>query len=303
MRERIDLSSILIRAAIGVERKACRMLLNTQDRFCYDEGLHIARTTATSPQVLGALSLTPLRDPQGEGAILMHAHVLPAWRRCGIGSQLLQTAVDAARRNNAHSVIVQCDSQSELEGVSFLDAKGFQRTEVLTTFEASTERLSSHIRGLRDRLLKSNRVPLEARLIDLRDAPIMQVAKLHAEYLAGTPQSITRMLNEQLANDGYCHHCVLMLDQKVVGLVLARTVNGVSTVESEVLDPSYRASAQFGWASVVLLAEEIDWGVARNSVLTHFSCTSGNRATQRLAKRSGAIPIREKIVFCLRLDY
>lgn len=302
MKERLAPDAIRIRPAEGAERRACRMLLQTgPEGVGQVDALLLAITTDPAPRMLGALSLLSLRDAAGGAALLVSGRVVGPWRRRGVGSLLLETAINEARQRGARSLMVQNDPRADPDGDAFLAAKGFRRSEELRTFEASTARLAAHICALRDRLRGANRIPPEARVVPLRDAPLAQVARLHAEHLTGTPQTVAERLNELLVRDDRGHHGALMLGERLLGLVLARTVDGVSTVESRVLAPTGRAAAGGGWASVLPLAEGLDAALARGSRVVRFSCNSGNQQTLRLAERCGATVVGEQWVHRLEV--
>ena len=301
MKDRLPPAAVQIRRAEGAERRACRMLLQTgPEGLGHVDALLLAITTDPAPRMLGALSLLSLRDAAGAPALLVAGRVVGPWRRRGVGSLLLETAVAEARRWGASSLLVQNNPRADPDGEAFLAAKGFVRKEELRTFEAPTARLAAHICALRDRLGQANRIPPEARVIPLREAPLTQVARLHADHLTGTPQTVGERLNELLVRDNDGHHGALMLGERLLGLVLARTVDGVSTVESRVLAPTGRAAAGSGWASVLPLAEGLDAALVRGSRVVRFSCTSGNHQTLRFAERCGAIVVGEQWVH--RLD-
>lgn len=295
MKDRLDPAGIRIRRAEGAERRACRMLLQPgPEGLGQVDELLLALTTDSAPRMLGALALLSLRDAAGAAALLVSGRVVGPWRRRGVGSLLLETALAEARHRGARSLMAQNNPRADPDGHAFLAAKGFVRSEELRTFEASTARLAAHICALRDRLRAANRIPPEARVVPLREAPLGQVARLHADHLTGTPQTVAERLNELLVRDDGGHHGALMLGDQLLGLVLVRTVEGVSSVESRVLAPTGRAASGSGWASVLPLAEGLDAALARGSRVVRFSCNSGNHQTLRLAERCGATMVGEQ---------
>lgn len=303
MSDRRSPTSVQVRFAEGAERRACRMLLHTADRLGHLGDLAIATTADDAvPQMVGALSMLPLRDARGRGALFVSARVIRPWRRRGVGSRLLDFAISEAGRVGAATLMAQGDPQSEPEGVVFLDAKGFVGTETLTTFEAGTRSIAERLGPLLDHLRRSDRIPPDARMVPLRHAPLVAAARLHAEHLAGTVRGVSETINDLLVRDDADDHAVLMIGDEVHGLLLGNTVDGVTVVEAEVLAPSLRTSGgSSGWASAFMLGERLEWGLSRGSRITRFSCVSGNRPTRRLASRLRAKPIREEIVFRLAL--
>lgn len=303
MSGRLDRGSVRLRPAEGAERRACRMLLPDADRLGHVGDLLIATTLGDDPQVLGGLSLLAARDSAGAGMLLVAARVVRTWRRRGVGSMLLEAATADARRVGARSIVAPCDHAAEPAGAAFLEAKGFARAEVLTTFELRTEGVVEYLVPLVERLRSSDRIPPEARMVPLRQAPIVAAARLHADHLAGTVGGVSDTLNDLLVRGDADDHAVLMIGDEVHGLLIGNTVDGVTVVDAEVLSPACRISGgSSGWASVFMLAERLEWGLSRGSRITRFSCLSGNRPTRRLAQRLGARAIREDVVFRLALD-
>jgi len=302
MSGRLDRSKVFLRIAEGAERRACRMLLPDGDRLGHLGDLLIATTAEPSPQVLGALSLLALRYAHGAGAVLASARVVQGWRRRGVGSLLLEAAVAEARRLGACAIVAQADAAALPEGAAFLAARGFAPAEMLTTFEVATDAVVTYLRPLVDRLRSADRVPPEARMVPLRQAPIVAVARLHAEHLAGSVPGVCETLNDLLVRSDADDHAVLLIGEEVHGLLIGNTVDGVTVVDAEVLSPACRVSGgSSGWASVFMLAERLEWGLSRGSRLTRFSCVSGNRPTRRLAQRLRARPIRAEVVYRLGL--
>lgn len=302
MSGRLDRSKVSLRIAEGAERRACRMLLPDGDRLGHLGDLLIATTAEPSPQVLGSLSLLAIRDSHGAGTLLASARVVQGWRRRGVGSRLLEAAVEEARRLGARAIIAQGDPAAAPDGVAFLAASGFAPAEVLTTFEVATDAVVAYLQPLVDRLRSADQVPPEARMVPLRQAPIVAVARLHAEHLAGSVPGVSETLNDLLVRSDADDHAVLMIGEEVHGLLIGNTVDGLTVVDAEVLSPACRVSGgSSGWASAFMLAERLEWGLSRGSRLTRFSCVSGNRPTRRLAQRLGAQPIREEVVHRLGL--
>lgn len=302
MSGRLDASSVSIRIAEGAERRACRMLLADADRLGYAGGLWLATTSAGAPVVLGALSLQPVRDADGRGAAIASARVVRAWRRRGVGTMLLDAAIAEARRGGAVALVVRIDPPAAPDGVLFLEAQGFRRVETLTTVEVPTAAIVEYLAPLEARLREADLIPGDARMRPLREAPIAEVARLHAEHLSGTREGVAEMLRGLLLRADADDHAVLMIGDEVHGFLLGTTVDGVTTVDVEVLSPECRISGgSSGWASVFMLAERLAWGLSRGSRVTRFSSVSTNRPTRRLGARLGARPVAEQVVYRLEL--
>jgi len=301
MSGRIDPSSVSIRIAEGAERRACRMLLADLDRLGDAGGLWLATTSAMGPVVVGALSLHPARDADGRGTAIASARVVRSWRRGGVGTMLLDVAIAESGRCGAVALVVRIDPLAAPDGVLFLEARGFRRDETLTTVEVPTAGIVEYLAPLEARLREADLIPGDARMRPLREAPIAEVARLHAEHLSGTEEGVAEMLRGLLLRADADDHAVLMIGDEVRGFLLGTTVDGVTTVDVEILSPECRISGgSSGWASVFMLSERLSWAISRGSRVTRFSSVSTNRPTRRIAARLGARPVAEQVVY--RLD-
>jgi hypothetical protein len=74
---------------------------------------------------------------------------------------------------------------------------------------------------------------------------------------------------------------VVMIDDRVAGILLGELEGATAVVRSRVVVPGYHGS----WVNVMLLAEALDIGWAGGGRRARFSYTDSNRDTQKLAIR------------------
>jgi GNAT superfamily N-acetyltransferase len=298
-------ADVELRLAVDGKRRACRLLLAEAVRRHELGEMWGAWETSggEAPRLVGALSVQPVVHADGGREAAVWGRVVRTHRRRGIGARLFAVACDESRRLGVATLRIVAAADDDSTDVAFLATRGFAIAETLSTFEVATASIHADLEPLAKRMTERGMIPAEARMVPLREAPLRAVARLHAAHLGGTEASVLDSIAERLARDDADDHAVLMIGDQVHGLLLGNTVDGVTTIDAEVLSQTCRVSGLgSGWASAFMLGERLEWGLSRGSRITRFSCTSGNRPTRRLAQRLRAQPIREEIVFRLELD-
>ena len=295
-------ADVEVRLAVDGERRACRLLLaEAARRHELGEVWGAWETSGgEAPRLVGALSVQPVVHADGGREAAVWGRVVRTHRRRGIGARLFAVACDESRRLGVATlrIISDADAGGDSPDVAFLAARGFAVAETLSTFEVATASIHADLEPLAKRMTERGMIPAEARMVPLREAPLRVVARLHAAHLGGTEASVLDSIAERLARDDADDHGVLLIDGEVHGLLFGTTVDGVTTIDAEVLSPTCRVSGGgSGWASLFMLAERLAWGLRRGSRSTRFSCTSGNRPTRRLAKRLGAREVGVETVY------
>ena len=293
-------ADVEVRLAVDGERRACRLLLAEAARRHELGEVWGAWETSGSeaPRLVGALSVQPVVHADGGREAAVWGRVVRTHRRRGIGARLFIVACDESRRLGVATLRIVAAADDDSTDVAFLAARGFVVAETLSTFEVATASIHAHLEPLSSGMTERGMIPAEARMVPLREAPLRAVARLHATHLGGTEASVLDSIAERLARDDADDHGVLLIEGEVHGLLFGTTVDGVTTIDAEVLSPTCRVSGGgSGWASLFMLAERLAWGLRRGSRSTRFSCTSGNRPTRRLAKRLGAREVGVETVY------
>jgi GNAT superfamily N-acetyltransferase len=289
--EPVQLADVVIRPPEGLEKRACRMLLPEVVREGFWSDFVLA-VTGSPLRILGAAAFTPALSPDGTRCWRVSLRVARPYRRQGVGTALLRHLTAAAQVRHVGSLFLNHDPQAEPDVAPFLAACGFTFADRLTTFETDTERLTAYLLPLRDWLIERGEIPADARLIPLRDAPLEKVAELHAKYIGGTPGGVLAHLRRALRLPTADDHIVLMIGDKVEGMLLGETIDGLTRIDSRIVTAAYQGSpTNPGWANVLLMAERLEWAVKRGSRRCRFSCISTNRPTLKLAARSGAATV------------
>jgi GNAT superfamily N-acetyltransferase len=216
----------------------------------------------------------------GDEAKKLRIHVVTGLRRRGVGSHLIASLLGSGLR--ALDGVV--DSVKEPAAAIFCEHNGFLRAEQLFTVETEGAEKREHLHRLRARIA----MPARARLVRLADAPIEQVARMHAEEIAHSELNPWRALLGQAR--GKAVSPVVMVDGEVAGFLLLEIEGLTLTVQSAVIAPAYRG----GWVMAVLLSDAVDTGWEAGCRILRFSYLDSNRDMARLAQRTRKVSVLER---------
>jgi GNAT superfamily N-acetyltransferase len=255
-----------LRAPHGEEWQLCRMLLpETFADAPSREYLLCLRDE--EPRLVAAVSFRK----DGNAAKKLRIHVVPGFRRRGIGSQVVASLLGGELRSLDGTV----DTVKEPGAASFCERIGFRQVEQMFTVEGDVAEMQKHLHRLRARI----QMPPKARLVRLPDAPFEQVARLHADEVAHSELNPWRALLGQM--QGMALSPVVMVDDEVAGFLLMQIEGSIVSVHSRVIAPAYRG----GWVLVVALSEALDVSWEEGCRVARFSYLDTNRDTERLAQR------------------
>lgn len=235
--------------------RALRMLLPQAVHHGCGCDVLVATVGAARRQVIGAIAIEPQMRAQPHLGPRVALHVIPPWRRRGVGRSLLNAAaiISAARKADAlyawSKVRPDSDETAAWRGLGFTHAIESSLTRV------SAERVMEVLRPVVDRLLKRRYIPAEAQIIPLEQANPDDVARLVTTCLAGAgAESILKRrligrhpnpLEPRLSK-------ALLYKDRVAGVMLGSPIDSrVGLVEANVLHPMVRG----GWANVWLKLE------------------------------------------------
>lgn len=248
------------------EWQLCRMLLpETFADAALREYLLCLRNE--EPRLVAAVSF----HKDGAAAKKLRIHVVPGFRRRGIGSQIVASLLGGELRSLEGIV----DTVKEPGAASFCERNGFRRVEQMFTVEGDVAEMQNYLHRLRARI----QMPPRARLVRLPDAPFEKIARLHAEEVAHSELNPWRALLGQM--QGMALSPVVMMDDEVAGFLLLQIEGATVAVHSRVIAPAYRG----GWVLVVALSDALDVSWEAGCRVARFSYLDSNRDTERLAQR------------------
>ena len=284
---------IAIRLASENEAPACLALLS-EVRDVPAEFL-IARANG---EFAGAAAIV-WRNWSNPGGFPIHIHVLKAHRGKGMGRALLNHAVSLASGDTDGLWPVK-PVPEDSEAAQFMQACGFQLRRKHLFFEAKVENLLSQVSPVVARLRRHKRIPENARIIPLHEAPIDQVGWLVSADFGGAPIQSMAKLQQRLSSTGTikrdCSN-IAMLGGEVAGCLIfqieERGGRDIAVVDVRVVAPEQRN----GWASLMTL----EAGLLRCQALgvNEFAidCDDTNRDTLSVSRRSKAIEVKRNALY------
>jgi GNAT superfamily N-acetyltransferase len=287
------ISEITIRPPRDIEGPACRMLLPESAVRPMTRPEWLVAVQEAAPRIVGVASF----QPRETVFIGVRVRVVRTHRRRGIGSRLLQHIIDEAVRRKMAAVFGRADGLTEPDAAPFLAAHSFGFLGRLATVEADVLAMRDYLVALRDRLIAGGKVPANARLVRFSEAPQDQVAKLYAEYIVHNPEADPALLRHPEFKEKIAASPVVMMDDRVVGILLVGVEGLLATVHARVVTPELRG----GWVNPLMMgtATEDVWQAGARRV--RFEIPPDNRDTEKLARRFRAETVSAWDRYVLRL--
>jgi GNAT superfamily N-acetyltransferase len=222
-------------------------------------------------------------------------HVLPQVRRRGVGRALM-TAAQALTRSEAEGLWSLESVELDGPAAGFLTACGFEPARRQAFFQARTAAMRERLGPLLERLRSRGRIPADARVVPLREAPLEEVGWLVSKEFGGGPFSALNRLAARNRNTGISTEDksqVLLHDGRVGAVVLARMDYGVGVVDARVVAPGLRGD----WASALVLEQVLTRAEAESVAEFRFHCDETVLDTLHVARRAGARQTATKALF------
>ncbi len=274
------MSSLTIREAAPQEAAACRLLLaqdNPPQRFA---GLsYLIATHAQNGSSSVAAAACFLR---GQGRLIgVRLRVVKPYRRQGIGAAVLRHLQQLAEAEGLPRIFgVAWTRPDDPDPLPFAASLGFRRTLRITTVEGSVAHLAPYFAAIRDRLRASGRIPPDARVVRLADAPRHAVLQLVAEHLQHRQETGARVA-ATVDHARYDECPVVMVGDSVAGVLLWEVCTDHAEVPVRVVDPRWQGL----WVNPLLLERASRHSVEYNRDRIRFEIPEGNADTQKLAAR------------------
>jgi ribosomal protein S18 acetylase RimI-like enzyme len=184
---------------------------------------------------------------------LVTLRVIRTHRRQGIGLRLLDLVIDRARSRGIPSFVSHVDSNSGPEAAAFLQAAGFHPVQTVTTFEGDLDldRYEADFRPIYDRLEARGKIPADAAIVSLGEAPLDQVSRLYTNNLGDTIDGVEIFIRHGLGMGRLAATFTLMVGGRVIGLHLLDIHQSIVELHAKIVAPEYRA----GWANALLTRE------------------------------------------------
>ncbi|MGH9638768.1 MAG: GNAT family N-acetyltransferase [Bryobacteraceae bacterium] len=258
------------------ELPLCRMLL--PEACVKTVGRYFRLAFAGRPEKVAA-ALSYRDDATALGGI--RVHVIPGFRRTGIGSRLLAYAAEEARRFGRSRMFADVDLKSEAAAEPFLVSQSFRKMGTITFAEIGIEDLRASLETNRERLRSAvGRLPASVRFVGLAEAPMEEITRLYAEHIA--QMRALAGMRDSFRVDRATESIAILIEEKLAGFVLARLDAGVLQIPAWVVAPESRGH-QIGYALLSQLAERVYGRVER----LRFEFTDAAVVTARMLSVPG----------------
>ncbi len=289
--------AIHIRAAHPDEMPAGPMLLPRAFRESRDLSLWVAVVNDPT-RIVGAAVLEPYISFADPGGYRGDFHVVPPFRRRGIGRALADVLAKNTQSADVGALYAWQPIQERCEA-SFLEHCGFRVQQRLTTYRVQLQEFCARISRIATRVAKSGRVPATAQIVPLDQAPIEQIVKLHVEHLGGCRELIApRVRGEGPMAFSPELSQVMMQGGRVVAAVLAHRDRDTAVTDARIVHPAFRGS----WANAVLMNASAVNALAQGCTDLEFGSSDSNSDTLKLAARTGARIVNRTELFARLLD-
>jgi len=212
--------------------------------------------------------------------------VLPAFRRKGVGRALVEAAAEFIQGETgglwSHEAL-----RDDSSATAFLQACGFQNLRRQHHFIADIDPLMANIEPSLARLRQRDRIPSDARVVPLAEAPIDKVGWLVSAELGSGPLRVIERLRHAAAAGATSRRersIVAMEGSDVTGVLICSVKDSVGVVDAWVTAPGWRG----GWTNLLLLEAILSQGKADGYDAFRFHCDETVKDTMKLARRSGA---------------
>lgn len=281
---------ITIRRADDADMRACRMLLPQAFAAESVPEVLVAVRSGTANLLAGACAVSWCNAPKPEaepGGFPILMGVVSSMRRLGIGSALVEAA--AAWCQSETTILRNWLPVPEKSGAAlFLEQTGFLLHHRTLHFETELAGFHLIVDGLRGRMARSDRVPANARILRLEDAPAWDVAALVAPEFAAPYNTILRRLSPRAADAFDLRRSVaLYFGAELAGVLIFSWNEGIVGIEVIVVAMAFRGGA----ANVLLLEAATRAAIEGGAERFRFYCDERTRDTVGLARRAGASPL------------
>lgn len=285
-----------IRPAEPHDAKAFRMLLP----HVGDASVRLVATSKNEQQVVGAAAVSrSLRSkpPLGPGIAV---HVIPPWRRRGIGNALLEQLTTRVKASSAEAIYAMQKVEAGTEEEQGWRWLAFEPLETVVYHELPLNAIEARLAPLYDWMSKKEGIPESAAIIPLCDSDHQAVINLHLETLGGNRDLLLRKLRgEGLGAFHPLYSRVLMVEGEVKGCILAhRESKEVAVVDANILAPDVRG----GWANLWLKLEATRGAVKLGIERFIYSTFDHYEDTRAFSKMLGGVETRRMLLMYRLLE-
>lgn len=239
----------VIRPPQRSDAKAFRMLLPT----VREAENRLVAIVGPDERVVAAAAATQSMRPKPPIGPGVDLHVIPPWRRRGIGRALLNELKESAAEREAEAIYAVQKVEAGTEEEQGWRHLGFEPLETVIYHELAVRTIESTIEPLYTWMREKGWIPEDAEIVALCDSDRDAVAELHLKVMGGQREALlSKMRGEGLGAYHPVYSRVLLVGSQTMGCILAhRESKEVAVVDANILDPSVRG----GWANLWLKLE------------------------------------------------
>jgi GNAT superfamily N-acetyltransferase len=275
-----------IRQSTAPDWRALRLLLPEAVHFGSTAMAIIAEETETR-RIAGAIAVDAVLRTEPEVGARVAIHVVPPSRNRGVESQLLDAAETIARSRGARALYTWGCIDAGGDVARFWEQLGFDRA--VHVLEGRTD-VAAGLRYLEpfwQQLHNRGKVPTNIRSVSTDQADPLELARMYVAHIGGRFEAIyPRLTGESPISFDPNNSTVILLDDKIVGLGLARPVaSGVALVEAIIVDPQHRGR----WTNLYLKRESWRRCQAAGTHTVIYHTQDRHQDTRRFVEKAGTV--------------
>ena len=280
----------LIRAPHESEFPAIRMLLPEAAAHLNGSVFRLA-VDSEKPGIRGALAYVDDSDAISN----VQLHVVKNHRRLGVGSALLNYAIDEACRLGRTRVVVDVDVRKEPGAEIFLTARGFGKVGQVTSVRGPLVGRGPNAARFQKSLARADEFPPDCRIVKIDEAPADQITALFLDHVANVP--LLAEAHRTFHPENHKESIVVMSGPRVIGFLLASVHGHCAHIPALVVVPEYRGRG-LTTRMIAMLEDQLDQSVGE----AQFEFTESAPYTARLAADFGHEILRALVRFERRFE-
>lgn len=287
-----------IRPPTGPERMAWRMLLPGLSGLTPQLIVRVAAEDKPAGRIVGAAAVAIDPTRAVDGCFPLDLHVIEPCRQRGLGRRLLHAVEDETLSHGVTAAFswpwFAGDEAASDPWLEVWRRLGFEPWQREYTYATTVERAIAGVAPVCERLRERNRIPADARILHLSEAPIEPVVELHVRELGGSPALVRSLIDGSGPDpfDPYNSGIALHGDQ-VVGLGLVRIDHRSRTCTVDSL--CVRAGERGRWVLPLMRYTQLLWARDRGIETVRYFALDQHTDTRAAADRLGAQLLRTRL--------
>jgi GNAT superfamily N-acetyltransferase len=221
------------------------------------------------------------------GGFPIWVQVLPEHRRAGVGRSLLAAAAELTSGEAAGLWSLTATPEDGI-AAEFMRACGFALQKRERHFIAEIAAGRDHVLPQLERLRARGRMPADARIVPLAEAPLDAVSWLvSAEFGSGPVTMLHRLQPRAAASSRRERSLVAMQGGEVTGALICRSKDGVGVIDGWVAAPGWRN----GWTNLALFEAVMTRALHDGFEEFRFHCDETVKHTLSMAEKISATEV------------